>query len=495
MENWPNIPLPSACPSGIRDPLLEDEFQSGDDAARPQFAAPRCLPITLSWNWMHKTHLATLRTFQKAHRADLFLWEDPFTGEQWEARFAGEEPVKWSPIAKLPDYAQVTATIKPVNEVVLPADAPVTKRKPSYILSAEIGLSSEIVQRDSEQAYRRENGSLGVMPANTLVPTVKNGRKCFEVYEASKNLITNSEDLRAMNALEGRFSKVVPLGDYFDNGFNAYRIDKGDESGSILLRFWSILQKENVYYTTSFLAHNPTNTSITIRVDNDHSHAPDVILAKDEKRRLTFSYKATAAASNMLDIQPLSEGIVISETQIEEGEWATAYIPPNANGNVRGATNVIKPAGNWFNPLEGTFVVEFNTGVSNSHWRRIINLNWYKSEHGNINVNITPSDSFAISTFNKEKKGVGGLDAGKVEKCSDMRFALKYTSTYFSLCINGNSPIRQHFASLFEIALQRLCIGTNGASSALNSHIYSLIYYPEAVTDEELQAFSEVRHA
>ncbi|WP_430735516.1 hypothetical protein [Halodesulfovibrio aestuarii] len=117
MDNWPDIPLPTTCPSGIRDPLLEDEFQSGDDAARPQFAAPRCMPVTLSWNWLHKDHLATLRTFQKTHRASLFLWTDPFTGEQWEARFSGEEPVKWSPLAKLPAYAQVTATIKPVNEV------------------------------------------------------------------------------------------------------------------------------------------------------------------------------------------------------------------------------------------------------------------------------------------------------------------------------------------------------------------------------------------
>ena len=117
MKNWPNIPLPSACPSGIRDPLLEDEFQSGDDAARPQFAAPRCLPVTLSWNWMHKTQLATLRNFQKTHRASLFLWTDPFSGGQWEARFSGEEPIKWNPIAKLPNYAQVTAVIKPINEV------------------------------------------------------------------------------------------------------------------------------------------------------------------------------------------------------------------------------------------------------------------------------------------------------------------------------------------------------------------------------------------
>ena len=118
MYNWPNsLPFPSTCPSGVRDPLLEDEFQSGDDAARPQFAAPRCIPVTLTWNWMHKTHLATLRAFQKYHRAKLFLWTDPFTGELWEARFSGEEPIKWSPIAKLPDYAQVTVVIKAVNEV------------------------------------------------------------------------------------------------------------------------------------------------------------------------------------------------------------------------------------------------------------------------------------------------------------------------------------------------------------------------------------------
>ena len=118
MDTWPNISLPTSCPSGIRDPLLEDEFQSGDDAARPQFAAPRSIPVTLTWNHMHISQLATLRAFQKSHRASLFFWRDPFTDELWEARFSGEEPVKWTPLAKLPNYAQVTATIKPVNEVL-----------------------------------------------------------------------------------------------------------------------------------------------------------------------------------------------------------------------------------------------------------------------------------------------------------------------------------------------------------------------------------------
>ena len=118
MDNWPDIALPSSCPFGVRDPLLEDEFQSGDDAARPQFAAPRATQVTLAWNKMHRDDILTLRTFQQSHRASMFLWIDPFTGTAWEARFASEEPLKWTPLAKLPNYAQVTAVIKPINEVL-----------------------------------------------------------------------------------------------------------------------------------------------------------------------------------------------------------------------------------------------------------------------------------------------------------------------------------------------------------------------------------------
>ena len=488
MDNWPNIPLPTACPSGIRDPLLEDEFQSGDDAARPQFAAPRCLPITLSWNWMHKTHLATLRTFQKAHRTDLFLWEDPFTGEQWEARFAGEEPVKWGPIAKLPDYAQVTATIKPVNEVILPAGAPVTKRKPSYILSAEIGLSSEVVQRASEQTYRREDGSLGVMPANTLVPTVKNGRKCFEIYGWRRNLITDPENLQTMNRLQGQYSELVEIGNYFGNGCKAYRLDQGSKEGFIV-RLGSIVQEDDAFYTMSFLAHNPTGETKTFSLNNDHNVGQHMLIKAGETKHLSSTYQKTAGGKDFFDIEGSVTGCIISEMQIEKGKVASPYIPPNTNGNVRVATKVTQSAKSWFNANEGTFIVEFIQNKNNLY-ANYIRLGKWSQEPALILVKTTAGDTvYAHYGAMSDSKTV--RSSVKIDNVL-ARVAISYKyNDFLKMSVNGESPRSTSIVGVTKVPSTKLEYFISGAEGDL----IDCIYYPEAVTDEELQAFSEVRHA
>ena len=115
MDTFPAIPLPSACPMGVKDPLIEDDYMSGDDAARPQVSRPRMQPVQVEWDAMTKAHLAVLRAFRAAHRATLFLWTDPFTGEVYETRFAGESPLAWKPLPKYPGRAKVVVNLLPVR--------------------------------------------------------------------------------------------------------------------------------------------------------------------------------------------------------------------------------------------------------------------------------------------------------------------------------------------------------------------------------------------
>lgn len=508
MENWPNIPLPSACPSGIRDPLLEDEFQSGDDAARPQFAAPRCLPITLSWNWMHKTHLATLRTFQKAHRADLFLWEDPFTGEQWEARFAGEEPVKWSPIAKLPDYAQVTATIKPVNEVILPADAPVTKRKPSYILSAEIGLSSEVVERTSEQTYRREDGSLGVMPANTLVPSVKNGRKCFEIYGWRQNLYASPANFADSSWYRARSSVVS------QEGLQKLAAN-GATDGSHYIQQEITVEPEKEY-SISFVVEQAEVETFRLRTVLTESPFTAVggvfdfttggVIPQGDVIATGMEQLAEGRWLCWITIQiPLGvtsiwgrltlgktnaigsgNGIYLLSSQFEKGNVPSPHI---VNGQYRPRTAVTTPAESWFNTNEGTFIVEFIQN-NNQLYSNYIRLGKWSQEPALILVKTTDGDTVYVH-YGAKSDAKAIKSSVRIENILS-RIAISYKfNEILKISVNGETPRSTSLVGVTKVTSTNLEYFISGAEGDL----IDCIYYPEAVTDEELQAFSEVRHA
>lgn len=115
LDSFPSLPNPSSCPMADRDPLIEDDYMSGDDGARPLMSRSRVAPVQLEWDMLHRDDLATLRAFRAAHRVTPFLWTDPFTGIIYEARFTGETPVQWKPLPKYPNRAKVSASILPVR--------------------------------------------------------------------------------------------------------------------------------------------------------------------------------------------------------------------------------------------------------------------------------------------------------------------------------------------------------------------------------------------
>lgn len=115
MDTFPALPNPTSCPMADKDPLQEDDYMSGDDAARPEVTRPRMESVQVEWDSMRITDLAVLRAFRLAHRATLFLWADPFTGEVYEARFTSTNPLAWKPLPKYPGRAKVTMNLLPVR--------------------------------------------------------------------------------------------------------------------------------------------------------------------------------------------------------------------------------------------------------------------------------------------------------------------------------------------------------------------------------------------
>lgn len=115
MDTWPNIKAPSRITGGISDPLDEATFETGDDAARARFSAPRQQQLTLSWKWLAHGEYDALVAFQEQQRSGLFLWTHPRTGVAWEARFTSD-PLRWDEAGGETGMS-VTCTILPIRRV------------------------------------------------------------------------------------------------------------------------------------------------------------------------------------------------------------------------------------------------------------------------------------------------------------------------------------------------------------------------------------------
>lgn len=115
MDTWPDIKAPSRITGGISDPLDEATFETGDDAARARFSAPRQQPLTISWPWLSYADYSALEAFQNVQRSSLFIWVHPRTGVAWEARFTSD-PFKFEEKAESTGLS-VTCTILPVRKV------------------------------------------------------------------------------------------------------------------------------------------------------------------------------------------------------------------------------------------------------------------------------------------------------------------------------------------------------------------------------------------
>lgn len=93
---FPTIRRPSSISGGVRDPLLEDDYQSGDDAARPVFTSATDQPIRIGWKRLSQEELDLLDAFVRGEgRTPGWPWPHPYTGEEWSCRLCAD-PLSWS---------------------------------------------------------------------------------------------------------------------------------------------------------------------------------------------------------------------------------------------------------------------------------------------------------------------------------------------------------------------------------------------------------------
>ena len=201
------------------------------------------------------------------------------------------------------------------------------------------------------------------------------------------------------------------------------------------------------------------------------------------------------AANNSLYLGDGTSGVFLWGAQLETGPYATSYIPTVAS-TVTKAADIYTSATttrqydslsttktSWFDATQGPFAVEFESmTTTNSPVIIWSNISEYVTGRGGFNSVGTYDGANAIDVTNS-----------LANTAVYASFGVSWSSTGKTLSLNGSVPA-VNTNSTFSSATPTSFIfgGTTGGSRNMLGHIKRVAYYPQRVSNNELQALTRI---
>ena len=177
--------------------------------------------------------------------------------------------------------------------------------------------------------------------------------------------------------------------------------------------------------------------------------------------------------------------------QLESGSVATSFIETTAATATRAADVASVTGSNfssWFNPVEGTFVVEMDSvapaNTTLYYLLSVQNLTATERLYAFEYNGAWGATALTASATQFDLKPPGSYSPGVAAK-----IAFGYKTNDFAVSVNGSSPLTDLSGSV--PVPDRLFIGSvSGSSSFLNGHIRRFTYYPTRLSDAQLATLS-----
>jgi hypothetical protein len=213
-------------------------------------------------------------------------------------------------------------------------------------------------------------------------------------------------------------------------------------------------------------------------------------------------YSATAVATTTtgrcgVQVGTSGDEIDIWGFQMETGSVATSYIPTVSSNVVRAADAVsITGAGfsSWWNPLEGTFVLEAEMyPVNSAFFRYPISVNGSSNTTTDLIAFNNPANGNAVR-FAVNQGGVGQAAISQnVTLNAVFKAAGGYKANACAVAFNG-AAAAEDTSVILPTGLNRLYFNSNadtGAPGAASMEIRRLTYYNTRLPNNQLQALSK----
>jgi hypothetical protein len=176
---------------------------------------------------------------------------------------------------------------------------------------------------------------------------------------------------------------------------------------------------------------------------------------------------------------------------LEAGSFPTPYIKTEATTATRNASVAVIndiDESEWWNPSEGTFVVELTRGAINVlKTERILDIGDGTTAN---RVLIQKIGSLNLGQIAFVNGGVSTLSTFTFSQSLDkVKIAFNLTDSALRLSLNGNAVLGYSRAIPIN-AFSQVFIGNAVTGLQLNGHIANILYYPTAVSDAKLQELS-----
>lgn len=185
-----------------------------------------------------------------------------------------------------------------------------------------------------------------------------------------------------------------------------------------------------------------------------------------------------------------TSGIYIWGAQLEAGAFATSYIPTTTTALTRNADVATMTGTNfssWFNATEGTFV-STHTKNSNASGAYVYGM---KNSTNTERIGLTQTASI-IQPFDVSG-GVAVFESSLGAATGNTKYTVAHTlkANNFAGAFNGGSTVTD-LAGNMPSSIDTLVFGATGVSSVyLNGTIAKFNFYPQRLTNAEVQAFSK----
>ncbi len=214
----------------------------------------------------------------------------------------------------------------------------------------------------------------------------------------------------------------------------------------------------------------------------------------------------TAGAVSRADIFPLPDnyvsgsplftyagdgtsGVYLWGAQVEEGAFATSYIPTTLTSLTRNADVVSMTGTNfssWYNASNGAFIANFETYISTGVRYILAASTGAIANSFLMSALNAGTDNYILSGGTQQAR----LFTGTITANTSMKLGLRYANADFAIAANGGGLVTQLSGSL-PIGIDRLSIGASaGGGNILNGYMKKVFWYSK-LTNAELVAFTK----
>jgi len=254
-------------------------------------------------------------------------------------------------------------------------------------------------------------------------------------------------------------------------------------------------------YTASFYVKTNDNTTKTILVRDDSGAATFNTLKTVTGSYQRITVTGTAASTTNANFKIWLRGAVgtsfdadlsVWGWQWETGAFPTSYIPTTTTALTRNA-DVATMTGtnfsNWYNASEGTLFAQASTFSNASTDKFIANIN-NNGFPNRILMSFSSLNNFVSSVVSNSSTQVSGTNGVAVTLNTPIKMCFATKLDSFAWSQSGVTPSTDNLGAM-PVTVDRLWIGSATTSAFLNGHMQKIMFWPQRLTNAEVQAFSK----